>query len=212
MRKIMYETKRTYDIHSARLRPNLVKQLDEEKTWASRSHQPDDQNGYQWDMSEVDDWQYDAFAAAGFDDIKIDQFLDWLDYDEHWHQPPVLHSEEVKQREVPYLANGELIPAIAPTPVIDDRAVIVDGNITEIRLPGPHPNITVDLTNVPAENIVDGSDHKHVDHSPAFPCKRGDNDKGWYQGLPPCRNKVDKANRFCPACHKVYMLAKKGKA
>ena len=189
MKKIMFQTRQAYREGVDRLRPNLVKKLEEEKTWASRSHNDDHENGYQWDMKEVHDWQHDVYAEQGFDPNNVDEFLDWLENDDPWNEPPVLLSVEVQQREVPYLANDEIIPAL-PNPEQPQQVFT--------------PTVTPEVT-----PVEDGLDHKHAQTQ--FRCKRGDRNKGWYDGLPPCFNKVDKADRFCPACHKVYMRVQKAK-
>jgi hypothetical protein len=38
-----------------------------------------------------------------------------------------------------------------------------------------------------------------------YPCRRGDNCKGWYAGLNPCSVRVNEEGKFCAECHNVYL-------
>ena len=42
-----------------------------------------------------------------------------------------------------------------------------------------------------------------------FPCRRGDNCKGWYAGLNPCSVRVNEVGKFCAECHKIYLAKSK---
>jgi hypothetical protein len=42
-----------------------------------------------------------------------------------------------------------------------------------------------------------------------YPCRRGDNCKGWYAGLKPCRVRVNEVGKFCGECHNVYLAKSK---
>jgi hypothetical protein len=42
-----------------------------------------------------------------------------------------------------------------------------------------------------------------------YPCRRGDNCKGWYAGLNPCSVRVNEVGKFCAECHKIYLAKSK---
>jgi hypothetical protein len=198
MKMIYDQTKNASDLIQPNLKADLSNKLEEEKTWASRTHNSSD-DGYQWDMKQVEDWQHDVFADDQFDSSLLDEFESWTELDAPWYEPPVLHQEDIAQRNVCYLANGEIIPA-------EYNLELNPSSVVTFSDPPPQPVVRQQQT------VDDGIDRKYVQPSD-FPCKRDKKSShGWYKGLPPCSGRVDKPNRFCVACHKVYMTSRKAKA
>jgi hypothetical protein len=228
MRKIIRQTSVQARIWIKNASKGAKDELTCERQWASRVITTLDEDkpyyhgdaSYQSEMELDVDWQIQMFINEGFDVADMDDFIQWCDDPEtDWRNCPVIYEQEAKVREVPYMANGDIVG-----PCSDSQPDTHKGS--------NEPVTETPVLTIPDQNVrVDNLEHKQwleifkakvsaheLDHEnkhnvnfckQTFRCKRGDNCKGWYAGLEPCRTQVTKDGKFCRECNKIYRSKRK---
>jgi hypothetical protein len=227
MRKIIRQTSVQARIWIKNASKGMKDELTCERQWASRLISTLDEDkpfyhgdaSYQSEMELDENWQIEVFADDGFDARDMEDFILWCDDpDTDWRNCPVIYEQEAKVREVPYMANDDIVGPSSESP--PDTHQGSDEKVTVFSAVTMPDNVRVDNVDsqqwleifkakIAAHELDHENKHNVNISKQTYRCKRGDNCKGWYAGLEPCRTQVTKAGKFCRECNKIFRTKRK---